>query len=476
LEKKLYKQRRRKVVYRNKAGPAAEEAQIDKSRSTALDRSVAIVLLVNLSSRKSAMEAFEDLPNLASPQLGARVVFATDEWFAACDNMLNDAPAEWKADLYTPFGKWMDGWESRRRRTEGHDWCIIQLGLPCIVHAIEVDTAHFTGNFSPKVSIHGANFGGGGTERLEEPEAIKQLLALRASSAAASEHASCIGRAATEQEMALANSLESDQWSILVPLQPLGAGYEATRRNYFFISSSSSSPRLVTHLRVNMGPDGGIARLRVHGQVIVSPSLIPHNKEVDLAAVELGGRALGCSNKHYGHPRNLIAPGRGSCMGDGWETARQPKRPPVYQRGEDGLMVLPGSDWAVLQLGVSGIVSNIEVDTHFYKGNYPESCLVEACFAPTNLPSEAFFLQESSASETDAGAGGGRGGVEWKVLLPRTRLGPNVQHFFPIEQGSGTAAIGPISHVRISIYPDGGVMRLRVMGKVAPTGDVLSKL
>lgn len=381
-----------------------------------------------------------DLPQLASAQLGSKIVFATDEWFAAAENMLEDSPAVWKADVYTPYGKWMDGWETRRRRSEGHDWCIVQLGLAASqIHCIEVDTAFFTGNFSPKVSIQGIYI----DEGSDISQQMETLIRLRGEIASASEEGR-MGTAASPDELKLAAALKSENWATLVPLQPLGAGYEETRRTIIPITTPPIGK--VSHIRVNMGPDGGIARLRVYGNVHVSSHSIARDVDIDLASVSYGGFALGCSNAHYGHPRNLVAPGRGTCMGDGWETARQPMRPAVYQRGEDGLMVLPGCDWAVLQLGLAGTISSAEIDTNFYKGNYPESCLLEACYSPD---ATAEYLQS------------GNSGVEWKVLLARTRLGPSAIHTFRSE----VQRIDMISHVRLTIYPDGGVMRLRLWGR-----------
>ena len=422
------------------------------------------------------MDNVDELPNLASAQLGSKIVFATDEWFAAADNMLQDGPAVWKADLYTDYGKWMDGWESRRRRTEGHDWCLVKLGLPASrVVAIEFDTAFFTGNFSPKVSVQGVYFE-------HEPPSLIELAELR-ESIAAERPDGRMGLAASQQEVALASAAGSEAWPLLVPLQPLGAGYEDTRRTVFKLvlpegSSGGGSGGRVSHLRVNMGPDGGIARLRVYGQVFVHPSRIPRDADIDLAAVEVGGRALACSNAHYGHPRNLVAPGRGTCMGDGWETARQPLRPPCYERGADGLMVLPGFDWALLQLGIPGRIASVAVDTHFYRGNYPESCLLEACCA----------APDSSVEELQAAA------ADWQVLLPRTRLGPSATHVFTLDGAAAAAAggdgsssasasasasllrpLGAVTHVRLTIYPDGGVMRLRLNGRPSG-GGALSKL
>jgi allantoicase len=278
--------------------------------------------------------------------------------------MIKDEEAVWKEGLYTTYGKWMDGWESRRRRTAGHDWCIVQLGLPGVIKAIEVDTAYFTGNFSPKVSVLGAS--------LSSSTEISSLLQLRDETKASRPDDGTMGTCASEKEWNLVNQLHSNTWSELVALTPLAAGYEETRRTVFVINSNE----VTTHLRINMGPDGGIARVRVYGYVSVNPENLSHGEDIDLVSVENGGLAIAWSNMHYGHPRNLIVPGRGTCMGDGWETARQPKRPPVYTQGPDGLIVLPGFDWAILKLGIAGIVSSVEVDTNFYKGNYPESCLV----------------------------------------------------------------------------------------------------
>ena len=191
----------------------------------------------------------EILPNLASPLLGAEIIFATDEWFAAADNMLRDEDPVWLADDYTPFGKWMDGWESRRRRTEGHDWCIVKLGLPGVIRAIEVDTAYFTGNYSPKISIYGSYITG--TEN-QEVSIIDKLILKRNDSKEVRPEYGRMGLCADEEEITLVAQLQSDQWTTLVPLSPLDAGYEDTRKTIFQIQQSNGP---ITHLRINMGPD-----------------------------------------------------------------------------------------------------------------------------------------------------------------------------------------------------------------------------
>lgn len=203
-------------------------------------------------------EFMDMYPNLASPQLGTCILFATDEWFAAADNVINDEPPIWDEHAFTPFGKWMDGWESRRRRTEGHDWCVIELGLPGIIKLIEVDTLYFSGNFSPKVSIQGTSLG------RDSAEVIKELKSVRAESIEQRPEFKRMGLHATHDEIDLVNKLNTDKWDTLVPLSELGAGYKGTSKKLFVIDH----PDVVTHIRLNQGPDGGIARIRIHGEVI----------------------------------------------------------------------------------------------------------------------------------------------------------------------------------------------------------------
>lgn len=197
---------------------------------------------------------------------------------------------------------------------------------------------------------------------LEEIELVKDIL-----------HAGCKNKSKSKDDIA------EEDWIEVVPLSPLGAGYQETSKTIFYLTEEQSKNLVgnVTHLRINMGPDGGIARVRVYGEVIVNQEKFRHSTSpIDLISVENGGLSIACSNKHYGHPRNLMAPGRGLVMGDGWETARQPKRPHKYKRGSDGLMILPGSDWVILKLGIPGVIESVEVDTNFFAGNYPESCTV----------------------------------------------------------------------------------------------------
>jgi allantoicase len=329
---------------------------------------------------------FTNLADLASARTGGRAIAANDDFFAAKANLVKAEPAIFIPGKYTPRGKWMDGWESRRRRVPGHDWCIVQLGMRGVVHGVDVDTSHFTGNFPSHCSI----------------EAVDMSSAPRASVHAA----------------------EGTPWTTILEKTELrGDGHN-------FIAVSNRRPW--THLRLSIYPDGGVARLRVYGEVSVDWERIARKSRViDLASIKVGGLFLGASDTHYGTRGALLMPDRARNMGDGWET----------RRSRD----LAHSDWAIIRLGAPGIVSKIEIDTNHYKGNYPDRASLEGCMAPNvivgNLP-----------------------GVPWETILPETKLSANKRHFY---SGKQLASAGPFSHVRLNIFPDGGVSRLRVFGKIA---------
>ncbi|CAM9919538.1 unnamed protein product, partial [Phaeothamnion confervicola] len=374
------------------------------------------------------------------------------EWFGAAINLLNDAEPTFDPNAFTEQGKLLDGWESRRKRTPGHDWCIIQLGLPGRVRGIEVDTAFFTGNHAPRFSLQAAS--------LDPSLPELQRLAHHWSRER-------VGTAAGDDELTLVAALRPDEWRELVPVTPLQPGYADSSRQFFPVTDetagnggnggngagSSSGGGRVTHVRLNMFPDGGIARLRVYGEVERDWASVAAREVLDLAAVENGGIAVGCSDKHFGEPKNMIKAGRGVNMGDGWETARHAHRPPVLRLGTDGLLQYPagqGSDNAVLKLGTAGVVQRLVVDTMHFKGNFPESAAVDGCYTPGALP-EAFQDKE-----------GGKG-MPWRPLLRRTRMGPDREHTFELGRGE-LEDCGAITHLRLTISPDGGVMRLRAFG------------
>jgi allantoicase len=346
-----------------------------------------------MSAKDLHAATFTGLVNLADEFLGAQALQANDEFFAPKENLLKPGRGVFLPDEYTDRGKLMDGWESRRRRGPGHDWCVIKLGAPGRVRVLDIDTNHFLGNSPPFASVD----------------------AIRAT-----------------PDTPVSKLLGAD-WIELLPQMPIRPGSQ----NIFPISHAESWPKSWTHLRLNIYPDGGVARFRAHGDVDpdwanddiddeIRPKL--RKGEVDLVAVRAGGLALACSDMFFGPMNNLILPGRATNMGGGWETRRR--------RG-------PGFDWIVVRLASPGKVGLIEVDTNFFKGNCPDTCSIEGIFAPNAALTE---LVDASAA--------------WRGVLPEAKLTPHTRHFFRDE----IVQQGPFTHVRLSIYPDGGVSRLRVYG------------
>jgi len=319
-----------------------------------------------------ARHPFHAFIRLEQPRLGSWVSYATDEFFAAKERLIDPADPVFVDGKYDDHGKWMDGWESRRRRTPGHDACIIRLGVPGVIRGLDIDTSFFTGNFPPQVSVDVCV----SDEDVPE-EGWVELLAK--------------------------TDLSGDSHH-LVP-----------------VHNNNSW----THVRLNIFPDGGIARLRIYGEV--QPDEPEEEGVSDLVALRHGGRALACSDEHYGSMHNLNLPGRGINMGDGWETARR--------RG-------PGNDWVILALGHPGVIERVEVDTAHFKGNYPDRVSVEVASIGHN---------EEVNNDSD----------QWVTLLPEIKLAMDQQHYFEAE----LAECGSATHARMSIYPDGGVSRLRLFGR-----------
>ncbi len=328
---------------------------------------------------------FTELIDLASEKLGGAVLFANDEFFAPKENLLKSSAPIFIEGKYTDLGKWMDGWESRRRRSPGYDWCIVRLGSPGRIRGVVVDTSHFKGNYPEQCSLEACSIDG-------NPD-VEQLIG------------------------------ESVEWKELLPV----SGLKGDSQSPFDVSSDER----VTHLRFKIFPDGGVARLRVYGEVVPDWDKLKRiGGDVDLAAAEHGGLVLSCSDMFFGHRHNLIMPGRASNMSDGWETRRR--------RG-------PGHDWVIIQLGQPGHIRHLEIDTSYFKGNFPESCSLEACNA-SGLTAEA--LNDPAAS--------------WKSVLPRTKLQAHTRHYFENE----VLDAGTVTHIRFNIFPDGGVSRLRVYGSI----------
>jgi len=315
--------------------------------------------------------------NLAQPRLGAEILSCSDDFFAECSRMLNPEPPQFIVGKFDDNGKWMDGWETRRRRNGGYDHAIVKLGLAGEIKGIDIDTTHFTGNYAPAASLE-----------------------------------ACYGDTLPH---------DSSDWQTLIPSTSL----QGNNHHYFEIDDATC----FNHIRLNIYPDGGVARLRVHGRVVSDVATLDRSAQQDLASVELGARAIACNDAHFGVVENLLNPGQGINMGDGWETARR--------RG-------PGNDWVILALGRPGVIERVEIDTAHFKGNYPDRASIEvATFA------------DNEAAVHDSG--------NWQTLLPEAKLSMDQQHFFESELQD----TGPVTHVRMSIYPDGGVSRLRLFGRAS---------
>ncbi len=329
---------------------------------------------------KTYAAPFEKYLNLADARLGTKALSVTDDWFADVNRLFQPTPAVWKEGVFDDNGKWMDGWESRRKRFEGYDSAVIRLGIAGSIKGVDIDTSHFTGNYPPSASLE-----------------------------------ACF--------IAEGDPSDATEWTEVLPAVEL----QGNSHHYHAIADD----RPWTHLRFNIYPDGGVARLRVYGIPHRDWSTQSPDEQIDLASALNGGRALACSDEHYGSMGNLLNPGRGVNMGDGWETARRRT---------------PGNDWVIIALGHPGEIERIVVDTLHFKGNYPDSCSIQAAFVKGGTDSQI---------ETQS--------LFWRELLPSQKLQMHQEHEFADQ----IAKLGPITHVRLNVFPDGGVSRLRLFGKLA---------
>ena len=360
---------------------------------------------------------FTHSADLASARVGGRAIATNDDFFATMTNLVKPDPAVFVPGKYSARGKWMDGWESRRQRTPGHDWCVVRLGMRGIVDGVDVDTSFFTGNFPSHCSLEAIDTTPGAAGRDgETPTAQPPGSSARG--------APSLLDPPPRGAPWLPPSGGATGWFPLLPKSPLAGN----THNLFAIAAAGQP---CTHVRLNIFPDGGVARLRVYGRVVIDWDRVRRaGRAVDLASIKNGGLVLGASDMHFGAKDNMIMPGRAANMGDGWETRRR--------RG-------PGHDWAIVRLGTPGEISRLEIDTNHFKGNFPDRASIEACLAP------------------DATLGG-LASAHWSELLPPTPLRAHRRHFF----SSTLARLGPVSHLRLNIFPDGGVSRLRVHGTVGP--------
>lgn len=331
--------------------------------------------------------AFTNLTDLASKRLGGKTLSCTDDFFAEMENLLKPGRGIFIADKYTDRGKWMDGWESRRKRTEGHDWCIIQLATSGKIHGVDIDTNHFLGNHPPHASIEAATI-------------------------------------LSEEEI----NFDKVEWKEILPKSPLEPGSQ----NFYEVEDQN----IYTHLKLHIYPDGGVARLKVYGEVFKDWSTVDASETVNLAAATNGARSVLCNDMFFSHMDNLLMPGRGINMGDGWETKRNRT---------------PGNkDWVIIRLAHKGIIEKILVDTGHFKGNYPDCCLIEGCTIS--------FKEETQLGSTSIDPIA----IGWTTILPQSKLSADHEHLFEDEIQNK----GPFTHVRLTILPDGGISRLRLWGRI----------
>jgi allantoicase len=340
----------------------------------------------------TSQPGFTALPDLASRALGGSVAAASDDLFAEKENLIKPQPPGFTAGEYGPRGKVYDGWETRRRRDPGHEHAIVRLGVPGIVRGVVVDTAFFRGNYPPQVSVESVSADG-----YLSPAELTGL-----------------------------------DW------QPLTGRMDALgdTANCYPVAD----PRRWTHVRLSIYPDGGVARLRVHGEPVPDPAFLQGT--VDLAALENGGQLIDCSDAFYGSAINLIMPGVASGMADGWENARR----------RDG-----AHDHATFALAGVSIVRDVEIDTSYFVGNAPGSARLLAA-----------TIEEPGVAAPGVVLAGGAPSVPvdlpWRELMPRTRLQPDTRHRFLVDSAQ------PVTHLRLEVFPDGGVARLRVRGELTADG------
>ena len=325
----------------------------------------------------NVIDEIETLVNLASPKMGSKVISVSDDFFGKASRMLDDKDPVFIENKYDDHGKWMDGWESRRRRDGGHDWAIIKLGSPGIISKAEIDTSHFTGNFPPFTSLEGL----------------------------------------FSEEIPNQNS----NWTPLIKKSSL----IGNQKNNFIIESESK----VNFVRLQIFPDGGVARIRLFGEVKYNWNHFNKNKLIELSSLKLGGSIVTFNNAHYGDVSALLSDGRGKTMGDGWETRRRRE---------------PGNDWIIIKLAQKGKIEQIEIDTAHFKGNFPDQASLQAGSIDENIKIDDIVKQSEN----------------WDTILQKNKLKADSIHNYKDEIKS----INEATHVRLNIFPDGGVSRLRVFG------------
>ena len=321
---------------------------------------------------------FRNTVNLAEPKFGSRVIYKTDQFFGAANKILNPQKPIFKEGVYDNHGKWMDGWETRRKRKNGHDFLIIKLGRPGKIYNVDIDTSFFSGNQPAQASLQ-----------------------------------ACFSKK---------NPTKNTNWKTILKKKRLGPD-----QNHNFKIKNHST---FNFIKLNIFPDGGVARLRLNGKVDLEKINLK-GKNVNLSSILNGSTIVGCNNEHFGKAENVLSPGVGVNMGDGWETRRS--------RGKN-------FDWIIIKFGMPGIIRKLEIDTHHFKGNYPDSLTIQSALIPNKVKSKKILGSSK----------------KWKLLLGKTKLKPHKKHLFK----SKASNKNKVNCLRINIFPDGGISRIRAFGKV----------
>ena len=316
-----------------------------------------------------------NLIDLAQPRLGTKIIFKTDDFFASANRIISPSIPIFKEGVFDKNGKWMDGWESRRKRSKGHDHIILKLGKPGKISKVDVDTSHFNGNQPSMISIEGTN-------SFSKNKNLK--------------------------------------WHTLLSKKKI----KANSHHYFNLRNN----KIFSHIKFNIFPDGGVARLRLLGSISKNKKVI--NKKINLASLLYGASVVACNNEHFGKAENILAPGKAKNMGDGWETRRRRNK---------------GFDWLIVNCVDGKEIKNIEISTHHFKGNFPSHCSIQAA----HLSQSKNFNQIVKSSSN------------WKYLLKKSKLFANKTHIFK----NIMMKKDKINHIKINIFPDGGISRLRIFGK-----------
>ena len=317
------------------------------------------------------------LIDLAQSRLGTKIIYKTDEFFAPAKRIINPWPPIFKEGVFDKHGKWMDGWETRRKRNKGYDFLILKLGKPGKIHKVDIDTSYFNGNQPNKVSLE-----------------------------------ACFSKKKSFDK--------KSKWITILNKKTT----KPNSHHFFNIINKS----IFTHIKLNIFPDGGVARLRVYGTMNIKKNF--NKKIINFTSILNGATPIACNNEHFGRAENVLAPGTGKNMGDGWETRRS--------RGKN-------FDWLILKCATQGIINKIQIDTHHFKGNYPDKCSIQATYLNDKISSKS-IVNESK---------------KWKLLLDKVKLYAHRKHNFQNKLMRNKK----INYIKINIFPDGGISRIRLFGK-----------